>query len=34
MELFHRMAYLASAKLMGASANRRITNEQLAKELN
>ncbi len=33
MELFHRMAYLASAKLMGASANRRITNEQLATEL-
>jgi hypothetical protein len=33
MELFHRMAYLASAKLMGSSANRRITNEQLVKEL-
>jgi hypothetical protein len=33
MELFHRMAFLASAKLMGASAGRRITNEQLAREL-
>jgi hypothetical protein len=33
MELFHRMAYLAAARLMGASANRRITNQQLADEL-
>ena len=33
MELFHRMAYMAAAKLMGDSASRRITNEQLAGEL-
>lgn len=33
MELFHRMAYLAAARLMGDSASRRITNEQLAKEI-
>ncbi len=33
MEVFHRMAYLAAAKLLGASAGRRITNEQLAAEL-
>ena len=33
MELFHRMAYLAAANLMGASAERRITNEQLAEQL-
>ena len=28
MELFHRMAYLAAANLLGTSAGRRITNEQ------
>jgi hypothetical protein len=33
MEVFHRMAYLAAGKLLGASADRRITNEQLAEEL-
>ena len=33
MELFHRMAYLAAANLLGASAERRITNEQLSEQL-
>ena len=33
MELFHRMAYMAAANLLGASANQRITNEQLSKQL-
>ena len=33
MDVFHRMAYFAAAKLMGTSASRRITNEQLAAEL-
>ncbi len=33
MELFHRMAYLASAQLQGVSARSRITNEKLAEEL-
>jgi hypothetical protein len=33
MELFHRMAYLASAELLGVSARHRITNEKLAEEL-
>ena len=33
MEVFHRMAYLAAGKLLGASAGRRITNEQLAEQL-
>jgi hypothetical protein len=33
MEVFHRMAYLAAANLMGASASKRITNEQLAEQL-
>jgi hypothetical protein len=30
MELFRRMASMAAANLLGASAGRRITNEQLA----
>ncbi len=33
MELFHRMAYMAAANLLGASAERRITNEQLSEQL-
>ncbi len=33
MKVFHRMANLAAAKLLGASAGRRITNEQLAEQL-
>jgi hypothetical protein len=33
MDVFHRMAYLAAANLMGVSAGRRMTNEQLAKQL-
>lgn len=33
MEVFHRMAYLAAGRLLGASAGRRITNEQLAVQL-
>jgi hypothetical protein len=33
MELFHRVAYLASAELLGVSAEHRITNEKLAEEL-
>ena len=33
MEVFHRMACLAAAKLLGASADGRITNEQLAAQL-
>ena len=33
MEVFHRMAYLAAGELLGASAGRRITNEQLAQRL-
>ena len=33
MDVFHRMAYMAAARLMGTSAGRRITNEQLAGEL-
>jgi len=33
MEVFRRMACLAAANLLGASASRRITNEQLAEQL-
>ena len=33
MELFHRMAYLAAANLMGVSPQRRVTNEQLSEQL-
>ena len=33
MEVFHRMAHLAAGKLLGASAGRRITTEQLAEQL-
>ena len=33
MEVFHRMAYLAAGELLGVSAGRRITNEQLAQRL-
>ena len=33
MEVFHRMACLAAANLLGASAARRITNQQLAEQL-
>jgi len=33
MELFHRMANLAAANLLGASAERRITNKQLSEQL-
>jgi len=33
MELFHRMASLAAANLLGASAERRITNDQLSEQL-
>jgi hypothetical protein len=33
MDLFHRMAYLAAANLMGASAELRISNQQLSAEL-
>jgi hypothetical protein len=33
MELFHQMAYLASAELLGVSARHRITNQKLAEEL-
>ena len=33
MKLFERMANLAAANLLGASAERRITNRQLSEEL-
>ena len=33
MEVFRRMSCLAAANLLGASAERRITNEQLAEQL-
>ena len=33
MDLFHRMADMAAASLLGASPERRITNEQLSAQL-
>jgi hypothetical protein len=33
MEVFQRMAHMAAARLLGASAERRITNKQLAQQL-
>jgi hypothetical protein len=33
MDVFHRMAYLAAGNLLGASAEERVTNEQLAVQL-
>ncbi len=33
MEVFHRMAHLAAGRLLGASAETRITNRQLAEQL-